>query len=74
MNPSREKISQQFETISQRLWLIRGQLDQLLRYLDEDVDRLAIEEILTSLAWASENTKVVSLHLIGEALEDTMGF
>lgn len=45
-------------------------LDDKLELL---VDRIAISRIATDLAWAVENTSVVALHQIGEALEDNMG-
>jgi sporulation protein YlmC with PRC-barrel domain len=74
MNPGREKISLQFEHISQRLATLLGSLQLLRPYLHYEADQLAVEGIMTDLIWAVVNTKVVSLHMVEQALDDTMGY
>ncbi len=53
---------------------VSNKLDKLKSQLNLSVDKQAISEIIENLNWAAENSTVVGLHQIGEALEDTMGF
>lgn len=74
MNPSREKLSRKFVEISQRFWAIHQDLRALERYCELDCDRQAIDRIEIDLIWAMENATVISLHMVGGCLENTMGF
>lgn len=37
------------------------------------MDQKALSEIVSNLTWAAENSTVIGLHQIGEALDDNMG-
>lgn len=42
--------------------------------LTDEIDQQAMKKLITDLAWANENASVIGRHLIGENLDDTMGY
>jgi predicted component of type VI protein secretion system len=74
MSLSPEKLSQRFEELAQRFVALRQELDQLRPLLQHDMDRDAVESMMTELIWAAENSSTIAKHVIGEAMDDKMGF
>jgi hypothetical protein len=72
MSPSQKKTA--FDGLAAQLWALRSELEHLLPELESEIDRKAIESIMTNLTWATENCTVVGLHQVGEAMDDKMGF
>ncbi|AWM60500.1 hypothetical protein C6Y58_13745 [Stutzerimonas stutzeri] len=49
------------------------ELESLAPELSLEMDKKALAEIISNLRWAAENSTVIGLHQIGEALEDNLG-
>jgi len=62
-----------FHDLAARLDAIHNELSQLQAQLQFEVDRTAVQAILTDLVWAAENCTVVGLHHVGQAMDDAMG-
>lgn len=61
-------------TVAAQLSMLRKQLELISRELELSCDRDAMEHILTTLVWATENCSVIAKHQIGKSLGDTMGY
>ena len=77
-------MKQRLDRIALQLTEICQELDDIYSKMDSnsylvtsgtlEVDKQALQSILTDLHWAIENCTVIGLHQIGEALNDKMGF
>lgn len=74
MTPNKEVIKKRFDELAIRFHSLRQEIDQLLPYLSEEMDRTAAENIQTDLAWAAETASTIGLHIIGKSLDDRMEF
>ncbi|WP_287029707.1 hypothetical protein [Pseudomonas sp. UBA6310] len=63
----------EFEKIASKLMALSKELESLEAEVSLEMDKKALAEIITNLHWAAENSTVIGLHQIGEALEDNMG-
>ncbi len=71
MKPEELKVT--FDKISSDFMSLSKELEILETNLELKVDRSALAEIISNCHWAAENTTVIGLHQIGEALDDNMG-
>ena len=67
------EIKKSFDKISETLFSISNDLQQLEKYTKYQMDSKAISDIVTDLNWATENCRVIGLHQIDQALDDNMG-
>lgn len=70
---SRNSSQEEFEKIASKLMALSKELESLEPELSLEMDKKALAEIISNLHWAAENSTVIGLHQIGEALEDNMG-
>ncbi|WP_444945462.1 hypothetical protein ACJJIP_14940 [Microbulbifer sp. VTAC004] len=68
-----EKLKRKLDVVVTSCMQLSRDLQSLEAQLSLNMDRKAIREIIGNLHWAAENTTVVGLHQVGEALEDNMG-
>jgi len=69
MNPN--TTQEKFEKIASKLMALSKELESLASELSLEMDKKALAEIISNLHWGAENSTVIGLHQIGEALEDT---
>lgn len=69
----RNTIQVEFEKIASKLMALSKELKILEPEVSLEMDKKALAEIINNLHWAAENSTVIGLHQIGEALEDNMG-
>jgi len=67
------ELAGRFAAVADALRVIHGMIEDYGQHLDSDVDQRAARSMVTDLHWAVENCTVISLHLQGKALDDTMG-
>ena len=67
------EIKKSFDKISETLFSISNDLQQLEKYTKYQMDSKAISDIVTDINWATENCTVIGLHQINQALDDNMG-
>ena len=71
---SRTDVLHRWHILSNQLADARKEVENLFPHLTSEVDKAAAKSIMTDLMWAMENTHIIGLHQIGEALEDNMGY
>lgn len=62
-----------FEVIANDIFKLSKRLEELYANLTLNMDKKAVETLISELQWGSENCSVISQHLIGESLDDNMG-
>ena len=70
---NRNTTQVELEKISSKLMTLSKELESLASELSLEMDKKALAEIISNLRWAAENSTVIGLHQIGEALEDNLG-
>ncbi|WP_395503620.1 molybdenum cofactor biosynthesis protein MoaE [Ectopseudomonas mendocina] len=70
---NRNTTQVELEKISSKLITLSKELESLASELSLEMDKKALAEIISNLRWAAENSTVIGLHQIGEALEDNLG-
>jgi len=68
-----EELKRKLDVVATSCMQISRVLQSIDAHLSLNMDRKAIREIIANLYWAAENSTVVGLHQIGEALDDNMG-
>ena len=66
-------VKERFDILSNNLWKIRKECEELLDTVELEMDKKAIQDIIVDLDWACENLTVVGLHQINQELDDNMG-
>lgn len=69
-----EEINKRLGNAANRLAEVLKELDEVAPHLTLDCDQRAMKSIHTDLVWAIENTTVISLHAVGKAMTDDMGY
>ncbi len=67
------KLKEKFDDLANTFMELNQEVDKLLPELELQMDKQALSEIASNLTWAAENSTVIGLHQIGEALDDNMG-
>ncbi|MBH3340978.1 hypothetical protein I5L51_17850 [Pseudomonas mendocina] len=70
---NRNTTQVELEEIASKLMALSKELESLAPELSLEMDKKALADIISNLRWAAENSTVIGLHQIGEALEDNMG-
>ena len=70
---NRNTTQVELEKIYSKLITLSKELESLASELSLEMDKKALAEIISNLRWAAENSTVIGLHQIGEALEDNLG-
>ncbi|WP_020412083.1 hypothetical protein [Microbulbifer variabilis] len=68
-----EELKRKLDVVAATCMQLSRELQSIDAQLSLNMDRTEIREIIGNLHWAAENTTVLGLHQVGEALEDNMG-
>jgi hypothetical protein len=68
-----DELKNKFDSLADTFMVLSKQLEDLESNLSLNMDKKALSEIISELHWAAENSTVIGLHQIGEALDDNMG-
>ncbi len=68
-----DELKNKFDSLADTFMALSKELEDLEPKLSLNMDKKALSEIVSELHWAAENSTLIGLHQIGEALDDNMG-
>jgi hypothetical protein len=68
-----DELKNKFDRLADTFMALSQELEDLKPNLSLKMDKKALSEIVSELHWAAENSTVIRLLQIGEALDDNMG-